>query len=107
MAVGVKSSKMATTGVALIKIAAAIVKTPIFGRSPTSAERCLFSAGSEPVATGTRIPGRSGGTGTLTSKIATVSCVQTKTPARAREVTSGVVMGSLRTAKDPRGAGLP
>ena len=70
-----ESSRAVMDGVALMKLAATTIKTAIVGQLLTSAGRCLFSAGSNVVTTGTRISGRSSGTETPTSNIATDSYV--------------------------------
>jgi len=64
--------------VTLVKPARTTGITSILGRSPSSTVMSLFSAGQETASTGTRSQNRSDNTGTITSRIATVTDVRTK-----------------------------
>jgi len=88
-------------------VAATMTKTAIVGQSPTSAERGLFSAGLDVVATGTQISGRSSGTETPTSNIATDSYVLIRPHAPTEEVISGAATQSLCIARDSCRAVMP
>ena len=87
--------------------ATATTPTVIFGWLSTSAVRCLTFARLDRADTGTQTSSKSSATGTLTSELVTVGCVQIKrSSANGSERIFGAAIRSIRTARDfPRVAG--